>query len=357
MSKFSPAVKIKGHPPGTRILCYPAGGEGRTLTGTIVSGAGTLARGDGSVEYSAYVVCVDKQLSNHDPLRRPSSESHTGHCFSAFLPSNTIVPIVNQRAAETWEGVPEHIGVAIRRPVDVDGVQFLGGEVGRLVHGYSDLMPPSQRILVHWLTPPERKKAFRSFESETGITYRTCWSVPSGELRFCFFDTNTKNVLKLWNAAPLGLPEKSLAYEKGAHVIYNHGHAIKVERDGRRYALGKGTIFEVQQLDNARGHLLCGVVGGCAPEMEGYEVRVNPNSVNPFPFLWVSPGAVVEVTEEVKFKKENLQGRRGLVLLPTDGDGDVGVEFKDDIGAGSLDGVGADGHCLYLPATAVKIPE
>jgi hypothetical protein len=48
---------------------------------------------------------------------------------------------------------------------------------------------------------------------------------------------------------------------------------------------------------------------------------------------------------------------KGKVILSTDAEGDVGIEFPDDIGAGSLDGIGREGHCIYIEASLVKSSE
>jgi hypothetical protein len=48
---------------------------------------------------------------------------------------------------------------------------------------------------------------------------------------------------------------------------------------------------------------------------------------------------------------------KGKVILSTDTEGDVGIEFKEDIGAGSLDGIGKEGHCIYIEADLVKSSE
>ena len=65
----------------------------------------------------------------------------------------------------------------------------------------------------------------------------------------------------------------------------------------------------------------------------------------------------VEITAEINFKKRSLKGMVGEVILSTDRDGDVGIELKEDINAGSLDGVGKGGHCIYIEASLVKISE
>lgn len=47
----------------------------------------------------------------------------------------------------------------------------------------------------------------------------------------------------------------------------------------------------------------------------------------------------------------------GKVILSTDAEGDVGIEFEEDLGAGSLDGIGKEGHCIYIEASLVKSSE
>ena len=56
-------------------------------------------------------------------------------------------------------------------------------------------------------------------------------------------------------------------------------------------------------------------------------------------------------------KNHPLQGEKATVILPVDPDGDIGVVFKENIGAGSLDGMGPNGHCLYIPEKSLKKSE
>ncbi|MFW9998276.1 MAG: hypothetical protein ACFFD4_39925 [Candidatus Odinarchaeota archaeon] len=64
----------------------------------------------------------------------------------------------------------------------------------------------------------------------------------------------------------------------------------------------------------------------------------------------IAQGTKVVVTTEMKHRGRDLRGRSGTVILPTDSEGDVGVEFAEGIlGGGSLDGRGEDGKCLYVP--------
>jgi hypothetical protein len=83
-------------------------------------------------------------------------------------------------------------------------------------------------------------------------------------------------------------------------------------------------------------------------------VKVKPKQVIPFTGAFVERNSRVQVIEDVFWKKKSLRNKRGLVVLPTDEDGDIGVQFDDPIDAGSLDGAGTEGCCLYLPATAVE---
>ena len=45
---------------------------------------------------------------------------------------------------------------------------------------------------------------------------------------------------------------------------------------------------------------------------------------------------------------------RAVVVLPLDQDGEIGLQFEEDINAGSLDGYGQDKRCLYIHHSAIE---
>jgi hypothetical protein len=129
-------------------------------------------------------------------------------------------------------------------------------------------------------------------------------------------------------------------------------------RDNTR-GIVSGTILRCETrgglgVEERSGYVTAVVAGGAVPDVLGSVVLVKPSQVVLFDGTYVAKGSRVRVTGKVVFRKKSLCGKEGVVVLPTDEDEDIGVQFDEHINAGSLDGAGAEGHCVYLPATAVK---
>jgi len=114
-------------------------------------------------------------------------------------------------------------------------------------------------------------------------------------------------------------------------------------------------------VDNGGRHRTwgCKIIGECADNLlnRTADVRVDYLRKHPSPDNFYRPGQQVEIVAVVDFRKKPLQGMKGQVILSTDREGDVGIEFTEDIGAGSLDGIGKEGHCIYIEASLVKSSE
>jgi len=128
---------------------------------------------------------------------------------------------------------------------------------------------------------------------------------------------------------------------------------MAVSTDRRDYLLVKGTVLKV--LAGERDSYTVQVLGGCIKEAWGLSTRIRGNAITRFDLPYVEKGTKVEISANISFKKNDLQGKRGVVILGTDVDGDVGIQFTEDLGAGSLDGQGKARHCLYVPASTVKV--
>lgn len=68
---------------------------------------------------------------------------------------------------------------------------------------------------------------------------------------------------------------------------------------------------------------------------------------------WVI-GSKVEIVADIAFKRQNLKGKVASVLTEPDEDEDIGLEFTEEIKGGSLEGLGEEGRCLFVPVKAVK---
>ena len=62
----------------------------------------------------------------------------------------------------------------------------------------------------------------------------------------------------------------------------------------------------------------------------------------------------VEVIEYRTSAGVNIAGERGTLLAHMDDGRFCFVEFNKNIGGGSADGLGKDGHCLLLPRDVLK---
>jgi hypothetical protein len=121
-----------------------------------------------------------------------------------------------------------------------------------------------------------------------------------------------------------------------------------------------GTVVELLEYSGDRYKTWhCRIIGGCSDFLVGQTLRIRASHMktHPKPDMFYRPGQTVEIVAEIDFRKKPLQGMKGKVILSTDAEGDVGIEFKEDIGAGSLDGIGREGHCIYIEASLVKSSE
>ena len=79
------------------------------------------------------------------------------------------------------------------------------------------------------------------------------------------------------------------------------------------------------------------------------EAKMLKNNRNPkIEENFIDRGSKVEITTSLPFRKRDLKGLQAKVILPLDQDDELGLEFLEEIGAGSLDGYGKDKKCLYV---------
>lgn len=137
------------------------------------------------------------------------------------------------------------------------------------------------------------------------------------------------------------------------YVVYTYPRPMTVYTN-RNYALAAGTILSVLEFFNNLRECNCKIISGGQKEIQGTHIIICCDRLKPLNFPYIKGDNNIEIIAPIQFKKINLQGQKGVVISPTDSDGDVGIEFVEDINAGSLDGTGKNGHCLYIPASVVK---
>jgi len=364
-ANHKPKAEVKGTPfmQGTRVYCRLRDGADERA-GTIVGGTQLL--GDLHSKYTGYagfLVCLDQPLQSRDRARCRESEPFLGYCHGAAVATRRIRTMDDRNEREVWRGFPDHLGMAVTDPEkNVDNVDFRYLDYGRILYTQDQ----GRSVLIHWLSSDrlleEYSARFHSRES-FGRYWDSCWFVPRSMLGFCALPMGSGGPPELWPADGSAALRSELPHKEGDYLIYRHSQSVNVdgvrrpEGGRRRYFVDKGTVLKVVAPDSKRGQYHVVVVGGCNSELVGHELRVNASAVEKLPFTWVPAGKTIEVVQEVVFKKTSLQGRKARVLVPTDGDGDLGVQFVDNLGAGSLDGAGKNGHCLYISAEAVKVSD
>src|SRR5574338_983106 len=294
----------------------------------------------------AYALAVDEPQQGYDFL-----ENILGPGRGVVVNRDRLEPVAprSQWSSKLWyKNAPSGLAVHFPKELVVDSVLFSPHDVGRIVGQRSD---SSNTLSVQWMN-----KECEHFSPHTAVLdknekVRNCYYVPLGMLRLCAVNPNTWQILHSFGQ--LG-PEMHV-FKPGDVVVYNSDKSFRAPGgEGKIINVGRGSIIRVEK-DDGGGAFHGRLVGGCMSEALGNVVGVDRRLVIPFEHPWIEKGQVITVTAEITFRKRALQGNKGKVLLSTDAEGDVGVEFPEDIGAGSLDGEGKDGHCLYLPAGALKI--
>lgn len=267
-------------------------------------------------------------------------------------PVREYVEELNPSKPDVWEKAHLAVGVYATEDFECDDVYFPVGSAGRVLYDEG-----GARLTVLWTQVRIPQASF--VKGPGGFSFKQ-WEVPKKYLNFGKIDLHSGQVVHPWG--PWGVPEipspkAKIKYKTGDLVIYTSPRSVRVgTKDGRSSAnMIRGTILMVSSAD---GLCLTGtIVGNCQEQLFGSNLRVDISAVAPFPFTWITEGRQVKVVAEVNFRKRPLKGLTGKVITSTDQDGDVGVQFQEDIGAGSLDGLGQDGKCLYLPVKALEVSE
>ncbi|KKL80964.1 hypothetical protein LCGC14_1999480, partial [marine sediment metagenome] len=248
--------------------------------------------------------------------------------------------------------VPSHIGVMVVEDTQVDIVLFEAGQTGRLIIQPNE---PGSRVMVNWNLP--NKNFYDCMESDDGKrydvplgAYTNCYNVPRSMLVFCRLDDKNR-VVAVWPNS--GEQDDDTPWKKGDFLRILIAEPQRITNGTRNFRISPGTIVRYQgQVNRSKSHVI--LAGGVDPAILGAPITTSTKGLEKFEEEFIDTGGEVEITATISFRKRDLKGMRAVVILPLDQDGEVGLQFKEDIKAGSLDGYGEDKRCLYIHHSAVQ---
>lgn len=265
-----------------------------------------------------------------------------------LVPPKHVTPLENQNDYESLKGMAPGVGVTsasgFRCENPYNGETFVvpPQACGRLLYVTNGWATVSW---FNWDTRFHRRETMPDGQAR----WEHCMRVPMAKLEWCTVSAGDGSFRSRWSQVPQG------NLKGGDYVMYNHHHPCQINLNVGIRLISKGTILQV--VANEGPYVLVKLAGGCALDEIGAKAQVDPATITPLEEPFIPRSATVEIVADLKFKKGNLKGQRALVLLPNDMDGDIGIQFKEDVGGGSLDGIGESGKCLYVPASAVKVSE
>lgn len=270
-------------------------------------------------------ICSDKQDPGYNHFPQYVGEGH-----GVWVHRRNVQPL-NITHSDYLHGFPPHIGVYAVHSIRFRSLMIPQNATGALL----ELSEKGTVAAVAWHDYPANRRL-----------------VASGSLDFCYYDSSTGEIYAKWPRNARNIPREEP--KRGDLLHYISDHNVRVaSSSGGSYGLEKQTILRYMQ-GSWSGIMFCEIVGGCDPKMLGHSVKIEGRWAESYTGAFIPQGAKVEIVAELNFRRRNLQGLQGVVLLPTDKDGDIGVQFSEDVDGGSLDGLGEQGRCLYLQAEAVK---
>ncbi len=270
----------------------------------------------------------------------------TGRGYGIIVSQNHISMLPKNFSTEAYDTVPDHIGVVVVQEFLHDDVTFTRYDTGRLLQ----LDREKNTAFISWYKKENDRFVYSKVRRASGliVQWTNCYHVPIKHLNWCRMSSG-RSVEVIW---PGRFLPQTPEFNVGDYVVYTADRPLKVAgADGHYFAVAKGAILQITGQDNHVHHYMIRTVSSCR---KGLEARLTSDAFVRLEASYLPGGTPVEITAHLKFKKRDLQGQKGVIVLPTDSDGDVGVEFNEDIGAGSLDGHGKSRHCLYVPADSVQ---
>jgi hypothetical protein len=296
-------------------------------------------------------VCFDKPIAPDEA--EPMLEPMTKPGFGMLVPQTSVRIREDQNSYETFRSMPNHIGVVVTESTRIDEVQFKSGQTGRLI-----IQPdgPESRVMVNWNF---HNKHFYDASSADGAfrmdipseRHTSCYSVPRQLLAFCRLDKVQLCAVQIWPNS--GVDTEGVVFQKGDYVRAVVTDEQRITNGIRQFRVESGTIMQYMgAVDRNKSQV--SLAGGCDPAVLGLTTVVRTKGLEKVEEEFIDTGGEVEITAEISFRKRSLTGMQAVVILPMDQDGEIGLQFKEDIAAGSLDGHGEDKKCLYVHHSALK---
>ncbi len=312
--------------------------KGASIRGTFVETSGKVHR------KGYHLICMDVgDLELTASAGNHVAEQLCGKRHGLWVRTDRVRPASHQG---DLHNIPPHIGMAPTSAFNCEYVKFPRRAVGRVIKRGRG----SKTVTIAWHNFQNRH--MRNVKDSQGISWANGYSVPYGRLEWCHFANQVtgNKILKRWSWG-LAAPKEPL----GEFLIFvgDKPHALATDDQNYRYHVTKGVIVQNLGGDGDGCHS-CKVVSGVPAIARGRTLRLRARDLTNLEPPFLPTGQVVEVVAEIVFKKADLRGKQGKVVLATDADGDIGIEFLEDLRAGCLDGEGKQGHCLYMPASAVK---
>ena len=318
--------------------------------------------------YFKYVlVCLDRDLPLHhsnldyypnSSLRSLLEKNGVDYnIFDTYTGSHRRSIIIHERDVTALHGpckekTPSDIVARVNHTFIEDGITFPYGAYGKVIQFTQN--STQDQALISW-----ENLSSGSFWTHptTGIT--NCYKVPLSNIRFCRIDKHTKEIIAVW-------PQNSsevYSFKKGDIVdiiiedpiFYTK---VKDNRERQKIKIGEGAIGKIIDIPKPN-RVIIALCGGVEHFALDKEIVIQKELLRPIanPESFLCRGTEIEINADVDFRKINLRGKKAKVILPTDKDGDVGLEFQENLQAGSLDGIGKQGHCLYVQAELLRVSE
>ncbi len=333
-------IELPKYYTGLRVTV--SGIEPRRITATILNLSG--------VPKGHLAVCFDTPI---DPdVADYSLGDLTKPGYGMFVPKESVRILEDQSAFITFQRVPSHVGVVVIEDTKVDDVAFEAGQTGRIV-----MQPQGAdgRVMVNWNF--DNKNFYDAGRSDDAYrqdvprdNYPCCYNVPRNLLAFCRLDSKGR-ASAIWpNSGEQG---DDTPWKKGDFLRLLVAEPQRIVGGDRNFRISPGTIVKYQgQVDRYKAQVT--LAGGCDPAILGVPTIVSAKGLEKLEEEFIDAGGEVEITATISFRKRDLKGMRAVVVLPLDQDGEVGLQFKEDIEAGSLDGHGENKRCLYVHHSDVK---
>ncbi len=266
-----------------------------------------------------------------------------------------------------YQGIRPDIGIVVKENIKIKGYNIAPRTVGRIIRAqYGGDVSGVKSLYFCVYFPQARSQGFHpatSCHADENKTYEYCTWVEASRVDIGCWDPETCKVLAVFPSSASHQATRRTRLKAGTFVQYqgDQPHKFSICLDGITtsiWSLGRGSILEVTANEDTRERTVhCRIIAGPSPDALGAETLIPSRSLVPLKEKILLSGETVEVVAEIVFKTHALHGRKGTVVLAQDASAEVGVEFEKNIGAGSLDGIGQEGHCLYISASALKKSE